>query len=106
MAEIAADDFFLHAEFFHRLLHEHRALPCGVQVQRVHVEAALAAQIRARHQHVDAQRFVAHVFPKAAHAIASVSLRDDDLLGLDLRGHLDGWRECRRQRGDRRSFLD
>ena len=94
--EIAADDFFLHAEFFARLLDEHRALPRRVQVERVHVEAALAAQIRARHQHVHFQQFVLSVFPEAAHAVAAVSLRDDDFVAFDLRWALR-WSALRRR---------
>ena len=44
VAQIAPDHFFLHAQFFARLLDEHRALPRGVQIERVHVEARLACR--------------------------------------------------------------
>jgi len=63
-----------------------RALPGLVEIERVHVEARLAAQIRARHQHVHFQEFVTQVFSKAAHAIAPVALHDRDLVAFDFPG--------------------
>ena len=66
MPQIAADDFFLHAQFFAGLLDEHRALPRRVQIERVHVKAALV-RTRCRfawlamNQHVYFQQFIAHV---------------------------------------------
>jgi hypothetical protein len=67
-----------------------RALPGLVEIERVHVEARLAAKIRARHQHVHFQEFVTQVFSKAAHAIAPVALHDRDLVAFDFQGHIDG----------------
>ena len=69
MPKIALDDFFLHAEFVRRLLGEHRTVPRRVQVERVHVEAALAAQVRARYPHVHSQQLVTRVLPEAADSV-------------------------------------
>jgi hypothetical protein len=63
---------------------EHRALPRRVQIERVHVEGALAARVLARYEQIDPQQLIAHVFRESAHTIAAVALVDDDLVAVDL----------------------
>ena len=45
-------------------------------------------------------------FAEAPDAIAAVALRDDDLVALDLRGHVDGRQQRRRASRNRRGFFD
>ena len=90
MAQIAPDDFFLHPQLFRGLLDEHGALPGGVQIEGVDVEARLALPVRCRDQQVDLQEFVAQVLGQAPDAVAAVALGEDDFFALYLGGERFG----------------
>ena len=73
-----------------------RALPRRVEIERIDVEA-----VAARGQQIDFQQIVAEILREAAHAIAAVAQRDDDLLAAALRPARRSARRGGGQRGQR-----
>ena len=84
--QIVPDDFLLHPQLFRGLLHEHAAMPRGVEIEGIDVEAGVTRLIRIRHQQVDLQEFVAHVLGQAPDTVAAVAPREDDVCASYLGG--------------------
>jgi hypothetical protein len=83
-----------HAHLEGRLFDESGPLVRGIQVEGIDMKA-----VRAGGQQIHFQQIVAGVLGQAAHTVAAVCERDDDLLCADLHRHIRRGPQQRRLSG-------
>ena len=103
LPHIVPDDLFPDAQLRRRLFHEGHALPCSVQLQRVHMQSHVAMHVHAQDAEIYFQQLCARVLLQPAHPVLAVAEAHHHIFAAHLNRHVDlvrnrGRRRLRRRR--------